>query len=166
MRFKNRIVLVTGSSRGIGKATARSITVYAFNEPHVFIETNVRRVFIHHFFKDKENISDSDLLPYIEQTLDQKSPREWYWALMDYGTYLASIIENPNRKSKHYAKQSKFEGSVRKIRGEILKELLLRKSLLKEQLESKIQNILFKEALEGLIKDKLVINNKNTITLS
>ena len=43
---------------------------------------------------------------------------------MDYGTWLAKTVENPNRKSKHYIKQSKFEGSKRQVRGSIIRELL------------------------------------------
>jgi len=35
---------------GIGRATASSIAAFAFNMPVVFIETNIRRVFIHFFF--------------------------------------------------------------------------------------------------------------------
>ena len=35
---------------GIGPATASSILTFAFNKPEVFIETNIRAVFLHHFF--------------------------------------------------------------------------------------------------------------------
>ena len=109
---------------GIGPGTAGSIAAFAFNQPVVFIETNIRRVTIHHFFSDHSDIPDSDLLPIIERSLDRHNPREWYYALMDYGTYLAKIVPNPNRRSKHYAVQSKFEGSDRQIRGAIVRLLL------------------------------------------
>ncbi len=109
---------------GIGPATARSIITYIYNKPEIFIETNVRRVFIHHFFGDKSGISDSDIYPQIEKTIDKVNPREWYYSLMDYGSYLAKKILNPNRKSKHYTKQSKFEGSNRQVRGGIIRELI------------------------------------------
>ncbi len=39
---------------------------------------------------------------------------------MDYGTHLARTIKNPNRKSKHYSIQSRFEGSDRQVRGQLL----------------------------------------------
>ena len=119
---------------GIGPATARSIVTYAFNKPEVFIETNIRRIFIHHFFQDKEGISDKELYPFVEATVDQENPRDWYYALMDYGTYLAKQVPNPNRKSKHYTKQSKFEGSKRQVRGTILKILLDKGNLDREAL--------------------------------
>lgn len=109
---------------GIGKATASSICVFAFNQPHVFIETNIRSVFIHHFFNDKENISDRMLEPFIKAALDVRNPRKWYSALMDYGVFLKSSISNPGRKSSHYKKQSPFKGSDRQLRGEIVRLLL------------------------------------------
>jgi A/G-specific adenine glycosylase len=109
---------------GIGKATAASIVVYAYNRAVPFIETNVRRVFIHHFFGDKINVDDKELWPFVEEAMQGEDPREWYYALMDYGTMLAKTIPNPNKKSKHYVVQSKFEGSRRQLRGKILNYLL------------------------------------------
>lgn len=107
----------------IGPHTAASITAFAFNKPVVFIETNIRAVYLHTFFKDKEGVKDNELMPLIEQTLDHENPREWYYALMDYGVHLKKSLPNPSRKSAHYAVQSKFEGSDRQIRGRILKKL-------------------------------------------
>ena len=74
---------------GIGPATTGGVLSSAFNKPVVFIETNIRRVFIHHFFQNKEGVGDREILPLVEQTLDHHNPREWYWALFDYGTHLA-----------------------------------------------------------------------------
>jgi len=116
---------------GIGPATAASIAAFAFNIPTVFIETNIRSVFIHFFFKGqdkfargRDKISDSDIYPLVEKTLDRKNPREWYYALMDYGVMLKTSQENPSRRSKHYTKQSRFRGSHRELRGKILKALI------------------------------------------
>lgn len=111
---------------GIGPNTAGSIAAFAFNSPVIFIETNIRRVFIHHCFAEREGVNDAELLLLIEQALKDNpgKSREWYWALMDYGSHLATQVPNPNRRSKHYTKQSKFAGSDRQIRGEILRLLL------------------------------------------
>jgi A/G-specific adenine glycosylase len=109
---------------GIGPGTAGAIAAFAFNEPVTFIETNIRRVFLHHFFADHTDVPDSDLLPLITKTLDRAQPRQWYYALMDYGTHLAITIPNPNRRSQHYTRQSRFEGSDRQIRGAIIRLLL------------------------------------------
>lgn len=108
---------------GIGPYTAGAILAFAFNQPVVLIETNVRRVFLHHFFPAKEQVTDTQLYPYIERTVSSKQAREWYAALMDYGAYLKRAVPNPNRRSRHYSKQSAFVGSDREIRGAIIRLL-------------------------------------------
>ena len=108
---------------GIGQATAASICAFAFNAPTVFIETNIRAVFIHAFFKSGEVVHDKQIIPLIEITLDKNNPREWYYALMDYGVMLKKKYKNPSRRSKHHTKQSKFKGSDREIRGAIVRRL-------------------------------------------
>jgi A/G-specific adenine glycosylase len=109
---------------GIGRATASSIAAFAFNVPVVFIETNIRRVFIHFFFTDTDTVSDAEILPLVEEALYRNNPRVWYWALMDLGSALKKTVPNPNRRSVHYTKQSPFEGSDRNIRGIIIRMLL------------------------------------------
>ncbi len=109
---------------GIGPNTAGSISCFAYNKPTIFIETNIRRVFIHHFFKDQQNVSDKQILALVDTTLDTKDPRQWYYALMDYGSHLRSMLaKNPNTQSRHYSRQSKFEGSDREVRAFIVKLL-------------------------------------------
>lgn len=109
---------------GIGPATASSVVTYAFNIASPFIETNVRTVFIHFFFKDRDEVSDDELRPLVEKATPKDNPRRWNNALMDYGVKLKKEFKNPSRKSKHYTKQSKFEGSNRQLRGKIVKLLL------------------------------------------
>lgn len=108
---------------GIGKATAAAISTYAFNTPTIFIETNIRSVFIHHFFPKREKVDDKEIMPLIAMALDKENPREWYWALMDYGSNLKKSKGNPSRKSKHHIIQKKFTGSEREARGAIIKAL-------------------------------------------
>lgn len=133
---------------GIGHYTASAICAFSFNQPTAFIETNIRRVYIHFFFQKKRKVNDKDILPLIEQTIDKKNPKEWYYALMDYGVMLGKQMPNPNRKSAHYAKQSRFEGSNRQIRGMILKALLKEPKLTESKLILKL----------GLDKDKVKRN--------
>ncbi|MEN6341816.1 MAG: A/G-specific adenine glycosylase [Methanospirillum sp.] len=109
---------------GIGPATAAAIAAYAFNRPTIYIETNVRRVLLHFFFRDRTGVTDAELRPLVERALDRDHPREWYWALMDYGTMLARTAPNPNRRSAHHMVQPPFEGSDRQLRGRILRVLL------------------------------------------
>ena len=111
---------------GIGPYTARAVCTFAFNKPEVFIETNIRSVYIFFFFPDAAGleVKDSDLLLLIEKTLYLENPRLWYYALMDYGAALKKKVENPSRKSRHYTKQSRFEGSLRQARGAIIRQLV------------------------------------------
>jgi A/G-specific adenine glycosylase len=109
---------------GIGPYTAGAIMAFAHNLPHPIIETNIRTVFIHHFFRHTKDVSDADILKLVEKTLDQKSPQKWYWALMDYGAHLKKEYGNNTQKSRSYVKQKPFKDSDRAIRGAILKLLL------------------------------------------
>jgi len=109
---------------GIGPATAGSIAAFAFNKPAVFIETNIRSVFLHHFFGKRRNVSDRELIPLIEQTLDCAHPRRWYSALMDWGATLKVTRQNPSRRSRHHLTQKPFQGSSRQLRGSILRYLV------------------------------------------
>lgn len=109
---------------GIGKATASSILAFAFSMPTIFIETNIRTAFIHEFFTTVDNISDADILPLVERALYRPDPRLWYNALMDYGVMLKTRFPNPGRRSRHYTRQSRFEGSNRQVRGKVIKLLI------------------------------------------
>ena len=117
-----------GRIPGIGPYTRAAVRVFAFDEPHTLLETNVRTAFIHHFFNDGPTrsiikISDKKLIPLMEAAAADQDPREWHWALMDYGVHLKKTHKNPARRSASYTKQSKFEGSPRQLRGAILREL-------------------------------------------
>ncbi len=109
---------------GIGRYTAGAVLAFAFNHPVAFMDTNIRRVFIHGFFPGRAAIRDEEILPLVEQTVDRENPRKWYNALMDYGTMLKRECDNPNKKSVHYTRQSPFENSNRQVRGMILKLLV------------------------------------------
>lgn len=119
---------------GIGPATAASICVFAYNKPLPFIETNIRTVFIYFFFRNSPRVHDREILELVEKTLDQERPREWFYALMDYGVMVKKTVGNLNRKSRHYAKQSRFVGSDRQLRGRILQLLLERHSVTEQEI--------------------------------
>ena len=109
---------------GIGPATAGALRAFAFEEPVAFIETNIRRVFLHFFFPGQEEVTDREILPLVEETLDRERVRDWYYALMDFGAAMKAAGPNPNRRSAHYARQSPFGGSNREVRSLILQALL------------------------------------------
>lgn len=143
---------------GIGTNTAGAVVTYAFNRPVVFIETNVRTVFIHHFFPNDEQVDDKQLVPLVAETLDTKDPRQWFWALMDYGTYLKQTVGNVGRVSKTYTKQSTFAGSKRQLRGAIIR-LLVAQPRTTYQLHTALHDDRLPEVLtqlvgEGMIQEK------------
>ncbi len=152
---------------GIGKYTVGAITAFAFNKPVVFMDTNIRRVFIHEFFKDKENIKDENLVPLIEQTLDVKDPRSWYNALMDYGSMLKQQQINPNRKSAHYTRQSPFENSNRQVRGMILKLLVNESSLTSAQIvkKTRLDAERVQKGLHQLTEEGFIQKRKNVFSI-
>jgi A/G-specific adenine glycosylase len=139
---------------GVGRATASAVIVYAFDEPCVFMETNIRRVFLHHFFPDQGNVPDSRIVPLVEETLDRERPREWYYALTDYGTALAAGRQNPNLRSSGYKVQSRFEGSMRQLRGRILSALMERQDVTARQIVSRLgADARLREALSQLVAE-------------
>lgn len=109
---------------GVGPYTARAVAAFAFDLPTVFIETNIRAVFIHLLFPGAEKVHDRELLPLVEASLDREQPREWYSALMDYGAFLKREHPNPSRRSAHHVHQAPFKGSNREVRGRLLKAVL------------------------------------------
>lgn len=155
---------------GIGPYTAGAICAFAFNRPVVFIDTNIRRVYLHHFFHDQEGIADKELIELLHATLDRERPREWYSALMDYGSTLVALHkENANKRSKHYARQSKFEGSLRQVRGKIVRLLTASPrgvaiEALPDTLGEDGERV--QSALDGLAKDGLVRIARGRATLA
>lgn len=149
---------------GIGKNTAAAIYVYSFNQPEVFIETNIRTVFLHHFFKDQTQVSDSQLLPYIEAALDHRQPRQWYFALMDYGSFLKRNFPNPSSRSKHFTRQPAFAGSRRFVRGQIIK-LLTQAPLSLFELAGSIKDERLMSVLGDLQNEGLIAYHDNLYRL-
>lgn len=136
---------------GIGPATAQGIRSFAFDLPGVYLETNVRTVVLHHLFPEIPGVPDRELIPLVEASCPISSadasvggpsmedvgksgfavpqdkddtPRNWYYAMLDYGAHLKKLIPNPSRRSKAYVRQSRFEGSRRQKRAEVVRQLL------------------------------------------
>ncbi len=152
---------------GVGPYTAGAIRAFAFNAAAVFVETNIRRVFIHLFFPDRDSVTDREILPLVGATLDCEDPRNWYYALMDYGSNLAALLGNANRRSAHYQRQGPFAGSVREVRGMIIRLLTANGPMERSELERGIapQDSRFPTALEGLVRDGLIALEDNLVSL-
>lgn len=151
---------------GVGPGTAGAIMVYAFNQPVAFIETNVRTVYFHHFFADGDKVSDAQLLQVVQRTLDTEQPREFYWALMDYGTWLKKQGVGRIQQSHHYKKQSPLKGSVREVRGQIIKQLAASDASLVQLQAQYADDVRFDPALTGLLRDGLVHQTGDVLHLT
>ena len=149
---------------GIGPYTAAAVRVFAFNQPALLIETNIRSVYIYYFFNHyRRQIADIELIALIEQTQDYKNPKQWYHALMDYGAMLKSTYGNPSKKSKHYTKQTKFDGSNRQLRGQIVKLIIEKKRISLAQCQKKLNfsRLQIETALQQLISEGLIKKNNH-----
>lgn len=145
---------------GIGSYTAGAVMAFAYNQPVPIIETNIRTVFLHHFFRAQTNVTDVDIQRQVERTLASDQPRQWYWALMDYGSFLKATVGSQNQRSKQYQKQSPFKGSVREVRGAIVRCLGERGPLTQQALQSTLSAFPWTRvatALDSLVKDNLVV---------
>lgn len=143
---------------GVGSATAAAIAVFAFDHPAIYLDTNVRRVFIHHFFRRRRKVRDEEIIPLIEQALNRRDPRTWYYALLDYGSMLGKAVRNPNRRSAHYVRHAPFHGSSRELRGKIVAFLVQRGSATLEHLarELRTSHRAVRAAVAALIHDGVV----------
>jgi A/G-specific adenine glycosylase len=145
---------------GVGPYTRAAVRVFAYNEPHTMIETNIRTAYMHHFahsltsgYSQKLRIFDTELLPIIEKAAEGQDSRMWHWALMDYGAYLKRSGVRNNHRSAHYTKQSKFGGSLRQVRGAILRQL-------NEGKQPTGDASRLRPALAGLARDGLIVKEK------
>jgi A/G-specific adenine glycosylase len=109
---------------GVGAATAAGVLVFAFGIPAPYLETNVRAAYLHHFFGGEDVVGDSAVLRLVDKTMDRVDPRDWFYALLDYGAWLKKTVSNPSRRSAHHARQSRFEGSWRQKRACVLRAVV------------------------------------------
>lgn len=152
---------------GIGSNTAGAILAYAYDQPVTYVETNIRTVLFHHFYADENvKVSDKELRELTEQVLDKENPREWYWALMDYGAHLKKTSGGRLEQSKHYKKQPLLKGSLREMRGRILKSLTAG-SLDEKSLRAAVQaDERYTAAIEKLASEGLIVRTRDGISLT
>lgn len=113
---------------GVGAYTAGAVCAFAYDIPVPIVETNIRTLVIHECCAHMQEVSDAYVLAVVESTLRHiKSPREWYFACMDYGSHLKAQGVRVHRKSTQYVQQSAFVGSARQVRGAIVRVLTNKK---------------------------------------
>lgn len=126
-RHRGRLPLAEDELRalpGIGPYTASAVRAFVANEPSVFVETNIRAVHTYLLLERTEGIADSEVFALVARALDRENPRDWYYALMDYGVFLKSKVRGINARSAHYRPQGRFAGSRRELRGAVVRRLL------------------------------------------
>lgn len=149
---------------GIGENTAGAIYAYVYNLPVVYVETNIRTVYLYHFFNGQTAVSDEDIRAKIAETLPNENFRQWYEALMDYGAHLKSNGLRNVSLSKHYVKQTPFSGSVRQVRGAIIRGLV-REAQSLASLKKTIRDPRLPEVLAQLEQEKLIVKEGKNYTL-
>jgi A/G-specific adenine glycosylase len=144
--------------RGIGPYTARAVAAFAHEADDVLVETNIRTAAIHHFYPKKRSVSDADIGAALAASLPRGRAREWYWALMDYGSYLKRSGVKNNHRAKAYAKQPAFEGSYRQARGAVLRSLArgAQPSARLIGLMGPARRVQVKSALASLLKEGMI----------
>lgn len=130
---------------GIGRYTARAVLCFAFDQQVAVVDTNVRKVFL-----TQLNVSEKEIPEFAEQLLPQGKAYEWNQALMDYAGAVLKQEKIP------IPKQSKFIGSHRYYRGQVLRILLEKKEVRIEKIGELIKNdysVADKEWLSKLLKE-------------
>jgi A/G-specific adenine glycosylase len=145
---------------GIGEYTCRSIPVFADNHDFAAVDTNIRRIIIHEFSLP-ENISAARLQGIAEKLLPLGQSRQWHNALMDYG---ALMLTSKKTGIRPLTRQSKFQGSKRWYRGQLIKELVQSEELFLEEIEEKYADCPWKldEIISELINEGLVERQEST----
>ena len=150
---------------GIGPATAAGVVAFAHDRPAVYLETNVRAVFLHLLFPDREAVPDREIAPLVALSCPEADVRGWYYALLDCGAQLKATLPNPSRRSASYSRQSAFEGSRRQKRAELLRIVLAEPGIPVEEAARRldaeeraagrgtVDPALFEEVLEGLVSE-------------
>jgi A/G-specific adenine glycosylase len=153
---------------GIGHYTAGAIACFAYNYPSVFIETNIRSAALHFFFPAETGIKDTELYPILQKSLDTENPRIWYWALMDYGAGVKKREINPGRRSAGYVRQSRFEDSFRKLRGQLVRTLAAEGPAGRRELENRtgLGDEELYRVLKALEKDGMVAEKEGIYSIS
>lgn len=140
---------------GIGEATAAGITAFSRDVPCVYIETNVRAVFIHEFFACEERVTDKQLRPLVEAACPCEDVRSWYYALLDVGAYLKKTQVNPTRRSASYTRQSAFEGSRRQKRAWIVREVMANPGIASDELHRRLDAVELQAGRDRVPRDRL-----------
>jgi A/G-specific adenine glycosylase len=148
---------------GVGPYTSKSILIFAFNAPLATIDTNIRRTLIHEL-KLHPKIPLNKLGQIAEQLVPKNASRDWHNALMDYATL--RLPKTPHIKP--LSKQTRFKGSIRQIRGEVIRRLTTHKhismTIVARDMKRPITDV--KKAAASLHREHLINQRGLILTLS
>ena len=154
-----------GTLPGVGPYTAGAVACFAFGCAEPFLDTNIRRVYLFFFFPGEDDVPDSRIMEIARQSVWLDDPREWGYALFDYG---ATELRDRtiNRRSRHYSRQSAFEGSFRSFRTQALQHVLAQEdaAVSRTELERFVGGLLAigdhshtpQEVVDALVQDGLL----------
>lgn len=153
---------------GVGPYTARAVSAFVSNEDVIVIETNIRTAVIHHFYPTRKKVSDALIEKALIESLPLGKAREWYSALMDYGSHLKRSGVTHNKKSSTYTKQARFAGSLREVRGSILRTLSMGPTTEKRLLAAfpKARAPQLKTALTALLEEGFITKKDRSYQLA
>jgi A/G-specific adenine glycosylase len=139
---------------GIGPYTSRAILIFAFDRPLATIDTNIRRVLLHEFGLS-DATAPAQLAQFAFRVLPKRKSRDWHNALMDYSRL---VLPKQISAIRPVTRQSRFEGSARQVRGEIIRRLLRKQPvylrricLAMKRSPAEVEKIAKKMAEEGII---------------
>lgn len=161
---------------GIGPYTAGAVSAFAFEKPVLVVDANVKKVFNRVFGLTEKEIPDK-----VMEVLPREHVRDFYNALMDvssayfsrgakidadypFGDFCAWFNGGDVPELKKY-KQSKFEGSNRWYRGQILKKLAFGELFVSE-IEGFENSDLYFGALTQLLDEKMVVKEGEKVFLA
>lgn len=149
---------------GIGEYTANAIAAFAFGKRVAAVDTNVRKVIIHKL-KLPSDTPMAQIRDLAGRLLPRSGIREWHYALMDYARLGLSAAES--RAIPALSKQSKFEGSRRQIRGELVRQLTEKRSVRLETVADALGRDIdeVREAALSLATEGVITLNKLTARL-
>ncbi len=149
---------------GLGPYSANAIAIMAYGRRVAAVDTNVRKVLIHLLELPTETPM-AEIQRIAELVLPRTGIREWHYALMDYARL--ALPRAAHRRIPPTSKQSRYEGSNRQIRGEIIRRLTVRKQVslraVAEAMGRTEEDV--RRAAEGLEKDGLVVLAGKTVRL-
>lgn len=162
---------------GFGEYTASAVCAFAYNQDVVVIDANILLVCNNVFGLTKEEIPF-----FIKEILPKGKARDFYNALMDIGARyfqkgkifdseypfkdFCKSYNNKEVPSLKKQKQSSFLGSNRFYRGQLLKMLIDKKTLLKKEIAAFQEAVQYNKAISELKKEGFVVEDDSAIYLS